>query len=72
MDSKFKTEDEIYKSSALSYHCQIEHPDDFNLKKFKVGLIKKVPPKCLDREESITIHKFKTHIWGLNRIEVVR
>ena len=70
--STFSLEEEKYKKSALSYHCQLEHPDQFDLCNFRLGLVKKVPPKNIDREEDILIHKYKTHIWGLNRIEVVR
>ena len=70
--SKFAAEEEIYKQSALSFHCQLEHPDKFELSIFKLGLIKQVIPRDLDREEDILIHRYRTHIWGLNRIEVVR
>ena len=58
--------------SALSIHCYEKHPDKFDLNYFKIGFVKKVNPLDLDREEDITIHKFKTNIWGLNRIKVKR
>ena len=70
--SKFKVDDEVYKHSALSFHCQLEHPDRFGLEFFKVGLLKSVAPKFLDREENIFINKLRGHIFGLNRIDVVR
>ena len=70
---KFKTDEKVYKQSALSYHCQLEHPDSFDMQNvFKLGIISKVAPKNLNRLEDKLIHKFRTHIFGLNRIEVVR
>ena len=39
---------------------------------FKLGVVKKVRPTALDREESILISKFRTNIFGLNRIVVTR
>ena len=64
--------DKVYEKSALSMHCYEKHPDKFDLNYFKIGFVKKVNPLDLDREEDITIHKFKTNIWGLNRIKVKR
>ena len=70
--SKFQPDESVYKQSALSYHCQLEHPDNFEINVFRVGLISKVAPKNLNRSEDRLIHKFRTHIFGLNRIEVIR
>ena len=53
-------------------HCYEKHPDKFDLKYFNIGFVKKANPLDLDREEDITIHKYKTNIWGLNRIKVKR
>ena len=39
---------------------------------FKLGIVKKVRPIDLDREENKLITKFRTNIWGLNRIVVIR
>ena len=39
---------------------------------YKLGIVKKVKPVDLDREEARLIDKFRTKIWGLNRIVVVR
>ena len=75
---KFKVDDvdsgikDVYKGSALSFHCYLEHPDRFSLSGFRLGLIKSVPPKCLDREENVFINKLRANVLGLNRIDVVR
>ena len=53
-------------------HCFLQHKDQFSLNLFKLGIVKKVAPIELDREESRCIIKHKTNIWGLNRIVVVR
>ena len=42
------------------------------MKHFKLGLVKKVRPNDLDREENNLIQKHRTKIWGLNRIVVVK
>ena len=71
--SKFVPDDKsVFEESALSIHCYQEHQEQFDLSFFKLGIIKKVKPCDLDREESNAIHRYKTHIWGLNRIVVVR
>ena len=61
-----------YEQSALSQHCFDTHPNQMDLSYFNLGIIKKCNPIDLDREESRFISKFRTHIWGLNRIKVVR
>ena len=38
----------------------------------RLGIVKKVRPVDLDREEDKIVSKFRTKIWGLNRIVVVR
>ena len=53
-------------------HCYIEHRDNFNFDIFKFGIVKKVQPSLLDREESRFCTKFKTNVWGLNRMEIKR
>ena len=61
-----------YKKSALSWHCQEEHPQNFDLKNFKIGFIRICNSIDLDREENRFITKFRTDVIGLNRIKVVR
>ena len=71
--SKFKiNSDLVYEKSALSIHCFLKHHSDFNMGHFKLGIVKKVRPIDLDREENKLITKFRTNIWGLNRIVVIR
>jgi len=71
--SKFKiNSDLVYEKSALAIHCFTKHHSDFNMGHFKLGIVKKVRPIDLDREENKLITKFRTNIWGLNRIVVIR
>ena len=50
----------------------LEHKDVFSMNHFKLGIVKKVRPLDLDREEQKFINRFRTNIFGLNRIEVVQ
>ena len=54
-------------------HCFLAHKSSFSLSFYKLGIVKKVKPLDLDREEARLrlIDKFRTKIWGLNRIVVV-
>ena len=71
--SKFVIDNQLlFEKSALSMHCFLEHKNDFSMKYFKLGIIKKVRPVELDREENFFINRFRTNIWGINRIVVVR
>jgi len=71
--NKFKIDSLLtFEKSALSMHCFLEHKTEFNMKLFKLGIVKKVRPVDLDREESKLINRYRTNIWGLNRIVVVR
>ncbi len=71
--SSFKINDSlVYQKSALSMHCFLEHRSDFDLKHFKIGIVKRVRPVDLNREEEKRINRFRTKIWGLNRIDVIR
>ena len=71
--NKFKIDSSlVFEKSALAMHCFLEHKDDFSMSNFKLGIVKKVKPTDLDREETFYINKFRTNIWGLNRISVVR
>ena len=62
----------LFEQSALSYHCFLAHKSQCSMTYFKLGIVKKVRPLNLDREESILINKYRTNVWGLNRICVVR
>ena len=62
----------LYEKSGLSMHCFLEHKNLFNLNLFKVGMVKKVAPLMLDREENRVVEKYQTNIWGINRIAIVR
>ena len=73
--NKFKIDSALtYEKSALSIHCFLTHKPSFNMSIYKLGIIRKVKPLELDREESRMIDKFRTRIriWGLNRIVVTR
>ena len=70
--SKFKTDNFTYQKSALSQHCFNEHHKQFNLNVFKIGFVKQCQAIDLDREESRYITKFRTRIFGINRIKVIR
>jgi hypothetical protein len=71
--NKFKiNDDKVYEKSSLSQHCFDCHNDAMTLSNFKVGIVKKCKPCDLDREENRFISKFRTDIWGLNRINVIR
>jgi fructose-1,6-bisphosphatase len=62
----------LFEKSALSMHCFLVHKENFSMEYFKLGIVRKVRPVELDREESRLINKFRTNIWGLNRIVVTR
>ena len=75
--SCFKVSEELeFEKSALSFHSFNKHrrhdKDSFDLRSFKVGLIRKAPPRELDRVEDYFITIFKTRLIGLNRIAVSR
>ena len=70
---KFKIDEKkIYTKSALAEHCFHNHPDQMELSVFKVGIVKKCRAIDLDREEDRFISKFRTNIFGLNRMKVTR
>ena len=69
----FIDERKLYEKSALSLHCFLEHDSDqFELPCFKLGIVKRVKPTNLEREESRFCSKFQTNVWGLNRMEITR
>ena len=61
-----------HEGSALAQHCWVRHRDAFSLDNFKLGLIKSVSPVALDRHEQKLIEAYRTKLFGLNRISVVR
>ena len=70
--NKFVADDPFhYEKSALAMHCHEKHGEQLDMKYFKLGIIKKVRPVELNRQENFYINKFKTNIWGINRYEVV-
>ena len=61
-----------FEQSALSMHSFLVHKLSFDMKHFKLGIVKRVRPVDLDREEDNFINRFRTNIWGINRVVVVR
>ncbi len=71
--NKFKIDNALsFEMSALSMHSFLVHKSDFSMDNFKLGIVKKVRPNDLDREESIFVNNYRTKISGLNRIVVRR
>ena len=71
--NKFATDNRLlFEKSALSMHCFLVHKSQFSMEYFKLGIVKKVRPLDLDREENKFINSYRTNISGLNRIVVVR
>ena len=60
----------IYEKSALAIHCFMQHKGQFDMKLFKLGIVSRVKPVGMDRQESFMINNFSTNIWGLNRYVV--
>ena len=53
-------------------HCFLKQKNDFKMGIFKLGIVRKMAPLDLDREEEKFIFTFRTKILGLNRIVVTR
>ncbi len=71
--NKFTIDDRLlFEKSALSMHCFLKHKDRFSMEYFTLGIVKKVRPLDLDREEEKLIFKHRTKVLGLNRIVVAR
>lgn len=71
--SHFKIDSSLtFEKSALSMHAFLCHRENFDMNIFKLGIVKKVSPNYLDREEDFFISRFRTNIFGLNRIVVSR
>ena len=71
--SHFKIDSSLsFEKSALSMHAFLCHKDFFSMNIYKLGVVKKVSPLNLDREEDFFIAKFRTNVFGLNRMVVAR
>ena len=56
-----------WEDSALSLHARKVHGENFDLKNFKISLVKKVSPQRIRRDEFKYIDKYQTRIFGMNR-----
>jgi len=65
---------EKFENSALSNHVFHEHLDrwDDKLANFRLGIVKEVSPRLLDRTEDFYIYSTKAETQSLNRIKVRR
>ena len=54
-----------FKKSASSMYCFLVHKNELNMTYFKLGMVKKVMPVDLDREEDNFITRYQTKIWAL-------
>ena len=59
--------DEKWESSALSMHSKSVHANDFDLRHFRITLLRKVSPQRIRREEFKLIDKYRTRTLGINR-----
>ena len=56
-----------WEDSALSMHSRTVHGENFELKNFRITLVKKCAPQKIRREEFKYIDKYRTRIKGINR-----
>ena len=56
-----------WEDSALSVHARKIHGDVFDLKNFKITLVKKCSPQRIRRDEFKYIDKYRTKTFGINR-----
>ena len=56
-----------WEESALSMHSHSIHEQNFDLKDFKITLVKKCSPQRIRREEFKHIDKYRTRTRGINR-----
>ena len=59
--------EEKWESSALSMHSKSAHAEEFDLKHFRISLLRKVSPQRIRREEFKLIDKYRTRTVGINR-----
>ena len=61
--SKFVIDNRLlFEHSALAMHCYLVHKSSFDMKHFKLGIVKKVRPIDLNRVEDHFINRFRTNI----------
>ena len=56
-----------WEDSALSMHARTVHGENYDLKNFRITLVKKCSPQIIRREEFKHIDKYRTRIKGINR-----
>ena len=56
-----------WESSALSMHARSVHESQFDLKNFRITLLRKISPQRIRREEFKFIDKYRTRTHGINR-----
>ena len=56
-----------WEDSALSMHARCTHGENFDLKNFRITLVKKCSPQNIRREEFKHIDKYRTRVKGINR-----
>ena len=61
------TEQSKWEDSALSMHSHTIHPEQMDLRNFKITLVKKCSPQRIRREEFKVIDKYCTRTRGINR-----
>ena len=59
--------DEKWESSALSMHAKSVHANNFDLRNFKITLLRKISPQRIRREEFKYIDFYRTRTLGINR-----
>ena len=69
----FKSGKFKYKESALSFHCYDAHLGHFEnkLKNYKLGIVKQIPPRNLNRLEDYYIYNTEADKISLNRYKVM-
>ena len=60
-----------FNKSALSMHAFDTHNGDLALTDYEIAIVKRVPPRRLNREEFTFIDKYDTQTKGLNRYQVI-
>jgi hypothetical protein len=56
-----------WEDSALSMHARTVHGENFDLRNFRITLVKKCSPQVIRREEFKHIDKYRTRTKGINR-----
>ena len=58
--------DDKRENSALSMHARSVHENQFDLKNFRITLLRKISPQRIRREEFKFIDKYRTRTHGIN------